>query len=166
MPLGTLPDIPSNSRLLIDANILIYAAGGQSRQCMQLLDRCAREEVRGITTLEVLSEVCHRLMLAEALAAGAIQRATAAALRQRRGAIADLRHYWSFIGCVFDIGLVILDLDVPRFRRAQTIRQSHRLLTNDSLLLAAAELYGISAATRDQDFEYVQWLSVFRPDDV
>lgn len=162
-----LTDIPLNSNVLIDANILIYAAGGQSRQCTQLLRRCGREDVHGVTTVEILSEVCHRLMLAEAFASGAIRRATASALRQNRAAISGLASYWAFVSQAFEIGLVILELDGPRFRRAQALRQRHRLLTNDSLLLAAAEMYRISIlATRDSDFDGVPWLSVFSPDDL
>lgn len=35
-----------------------------SAQCRTLLERCAREEVFGVTTVEVINEVTQRLMLA------------------------------------------------------------------------------------------------------
>lgn len=41
----------------------------------------SREEVYGVTTIEAINEVTHRLMLAEALAAGVIRRARAQELR-------------------------------------------------------------------------------------
>jgi hypothetical protein len=58
----------------IDENIFIYGLSGRSGQCHQLLERCLREQVTGITLFETLSEVTHRLMVAEALAKGLIGR--------------------------------------------------------------------------------------------
>lgn len=40
-------------------------------------------------------------------------------------------------------------------------------MTNDSLILAAADTYGItSLATRDDDFDDVAWLTVYKPGDI
>jgi predicted nucleic acid-binding protein len=162
-----LLEVPADSRILIDANIFIYAAGGESLQCSQFLERCVREEVRGVATLEILGEVCHRLMLAEAVASGAISRTAAAALRRNRGVITGLARYWSYIERTFNMNILMLALDESRFRRAQGIRQRHLLLTNDSLLLAAAEMYQIPAlATLDSDFDHVPWIRIFRPNDL
>jgi len=36
-----LEAIPAGSRVLVDANILIYARRGMSGQCRRLLERCA-----------------------------------------------------------------------------------------------------------------------------
>lgn len=44
--------------MLVNANIFIYAFMGRSRQCRQLLERCNSEEVFGVTTAEIVSEVC------------------------------------------------------------------------------------------------------------
>jgi predicted nucleic acid-binding protein len=47
------------------------------------------------------------------------------------------------------------------------MRQRHGLLTNDSLILAAADSYGIAAlATGDEDFDDVPWLTVYKPEDI
>jgi len=46
----TLDDIRPGSRILIDANILIYARRGMSAQCCRLLARCAEGEVNGVLT--------------------------------------------------------------------------------------------------------------------
>jgi len=52
-------------------------------------------------------------------------------------------------------------------RRAQVMREHYGLLTNDSLILAAADLYGINClATRDDDFDDVPWLTVYKPGDI
>jgi predicted nucleic acid-binding protein len=40
-------------------------------------------------------------------------------------------------------------------------------MTNDSLLLAAAEVFGIdSLATNDSDFDAVPWLEIYKPRDL
>ena len=40
-------------------------------------------------------------------------------------------------------------------------------MTNDSLVLAAADLFGIeSLATNDADFDGIPWLTIYRPSDL
>jgi predicted nucleic acid-binding protein len=40
-------------------------------------------------------------------------------------------------------------------------------MTNDSLLLAAADVFGIAAlVTNDSDFDAVPWITIYRPTDV
>jgi predicted nucleic acid-binding protein len=167
MPVGSLEGLAAGSQVLIDANIFIYAANRRSRHCVDFLDRCAREEIRGATTVEVLGEVCHRLMLEEALATGVVTRAAASALRRKRQAIRSLRSYWPLVAKLLDSNLLTLDLDQSRFRRAQLMREQYGLLANDSLVLAAADTFGIDdLATDDDDFEHVEWLTVHKPGDI
>jgi predicted nucleic acid-binding protein len=123
--------------------------------------------VRGVTTFDALAEVNHRPMLEEAVAAGLVQRAASAQLRRAYRSIAGLTEYWPLLTRFLDMGLVLLELDEPRFRHAQLMRERHGLLTNDSLLLAAADSYGITnLATRDDDFDDVEWLTVYKPGDI
>ena len=72
--MATLPlrSLPNASRVFLDANVLIYAAGGTSRECRQLLLRCSRDEIYRVCLYEVLNEATHRLMLLEARAKGLI----------------------------------------------------------------------------------------------
>ena len=74
MPAELIENLPAGTHVFIDANIFIYAFLGHSNQCRDLLGRCATEQVLGITTLEVVNEVTHRMMLAEALGTGVIKR--------------------------------------------------------------------------------------------
>ena len=167
MAVKALTEVPADSRVVVDANIFIYAANRTSNQCAEFLERCAREDLRGITTFEALAEVNHRLMLEEALAAGIIERATAGRLRKSRRSIPTLREYWPSLTRLFEMNLIVLDLDEQRFRHAQAMRERHGLLTNDSLVLAAAQSYGVTnLATRDEDFDAVPWLTVYKPSDV
>ncbi len=163
-PLGQLP---AGSPVVVDANIFVYSANATSNECAELLERCARREVRGVTTFEALAEVSHRLMLEDALASGVIQRGNASNLRRLRKSIPNLRGFWPSVEKIFSMNLMILELDELRFRRAQVMRERHGLLTNDSLILAAADSYGITClATRDDDFDDVPWLTVYKPGDI
>jgi predicted nucleic acid-binding protein len=74
MPVERIENLPAGARLFLDANIFVYAFLGHSNQCRELLRRCAAEQVLGITTLDVVNEVTHRMMLAEALGSGVIKR--------------------------------------------------------------------------------------------
>lgn len=159
--------LPGGAAVLVDANIFIYAFIRHSDQCRQLLERCKSEEVFGITTAEIVSEVCHRLMLVEAVDAGLITKPSAAELRAKRPEIQRLARYWTLTSQIFKLNIPVLALDDRRLRRAQQVRTTYGLLTNDSLIVAAAHEYGISSlASRDDDFDRVQGLTVYKPADL
>jgi predicted nucleic acid-binding protein len=47
------------------------------------------------------------------------------------------------------------------------MRSRYGVLTNDSLILAAMNEYGIGClATRDRDFDHVAQLTVYKPTDI
>src|SRR5712691_6969369 len=83
MPVDQIENLPVGSDVVIDANIFIYALNNQSPLCTAFLQRCASEDLLGVTTVEVINEVTHRLMLGEALAKGFIQKATASDLKKK-----------------------------------------------------------------------------------
>ena len=74
MPVVPLAGLPAGTLVLIDANIFVYAFRELSTECERFLERCRAQQVFGATTLEVVNDVCHRLMLAEALDEGVIGR--------------------------------------------------------------------------------------------
>lgn len=167
MPIHPLPELPRGARVCIDADIFVYALTGGSRQCLQLLEQCARMEVAAISLFATLNETTHRLMLAEALSSGLITRESAASLRRHPAAIVGLSRYWEQIQILLDLGLVLLPLEVGILTEAHRLRRSHGLLTNDSVLLATMQSAGVIAlATADRDFERIPGIHVYRPDDI
>jgi predicted nucleic acid-binding protein len=166
MPVEPLASLPRGEEILIDANVLVYAIGQRSGQCRDLLTRCTSGEVSGYTTVEILGDVCHRLMLAEAAGLGLIGRPNAANLQGKPHVVRRLSAYWSHVEGVSG-KLAVLPLDEHRFRRAHGLRTAHGLMTNDSLVLAAANVFGIGAlATNDSDFDAVPWITVYKPSDL
>jgi predicted nucleic acid-binding protein len=162
-----LSALVTGSPVLIDANIFIYAAIKRSEQCTRLIQRCRDDELLGVTTAEIVSEVCHRLMLSEAAATGLISRESASDLRPKHDVIRKLTRYWAQTVRIFDSNLLVLALDEARHHSAYRIRARYGLLTNDSLIAAAALDYGISClASRDSDFDRIAELTVYQPSDV
>jgi predicted nucleic acid-binding protein len=167
MPVDRIENLPAGTHLFLDANIFIYALLGSSSQCRDLLSRCAMEQVFGITTLDVVNEVTHRMMLAEALGSGVIKRDSVRELRGKWREITKLTEYWAQTAGIFGLNILILASDEVRLHRAQTMRTRHGLLTNDSLILAAMDEYGIGRlASRDDDFDHVSGLTVYKPTDI
>jgi predicted nucleic acid-binding protein len=106
-------------------------------------------------------------MLAEAVAKGALPRPSAASLKRKPQVVRRLEQYWSRVVAIFDLNIIVLPLDEARIRRAHEIRAIYGLLTNDSLLVAAALEFEIdSIATRDDDFDRVAQLRIYKPSDV
>ena len=162
-----LPALPSGTLVFVDANIFIYGLLGETRQCADLLERCRKEEVAGVTTTEVVGEVCHRLMVKEAMDLGLISRPAASALKSKHDVIRGLRKYWELTVRIFQWNVVVLGSNEARHRVAQRIRSEHGLLTNDSLIAAACLDGDIrSLATRDADFDVIPELTVYRPSDL
>lgn len=167
MPIDRLANLPAGADVFIDANIFIYSFGGQSGECRELLRRCATENVFGITTFEVINEVTHRLMLAEAVAKGIVTRQNAASLKGKWRDVAGLNDYWSLTSRVFELNIFITGADEANLHRAQTVRTRHGLLTTDSLILAAMDELGIDClARRDGDFDHISSLNIYKPTDV
>jgi predicted nucleic acid-binding protein len=167
VPIAPLRDLSSGTVAVIDANIFIYALRRLSPQCQNLLERCRAQEVFGVTTLEVINEVSHRLMLAEAVEEAIISRPVATLLAGRHDSIARLQRYWTLTAQIFQMNLAVIPLDEPRVRRAQAVRASYGLLTMDSLLVAAAEDNGTTSfVTLDSDFDDISALTVYKPTDL
>jgi predicted nucleic acid-binding protein len=111
--------------------------------------------------------VTHRMMLAEALGSGVIKRDRVRDLRGKWREVAKLTEYWTQTSAIFGLNILVLPTDEARLRRAQTIRTRHGLLTNDSLIVAVMEEFEIqSLATRDDDFDHVSELTVYKPTDI
>lgn len=107
------------------------------------------------------------MMVADALGSGVIKRDSVRDLRGKWRQVAKLTEYWTQTSAIFGLNILVLTTDEARLHRAQTIRARHGLLTNDSLIVAAMQEFGIhSLATRDNDFDHVSELTVYKPTDI
>ena len=167
MPADVLPSIPQGADVFLDANIFVYAFGGMSAECEAVLARCARQDVFGVTSFEVVNEVTHRLMVAEAFQKGLIAKPRSDDLRRRPAVVQGLTDYWMQVSQIFRMNLVIVSAEETILRRAQGVRAAYGLLTLDSVLAATMEEYSLTRlASHDHDFERIGGLVVYHPSDI
>jgi predicted nucleic acid-binding protein len=167
MPPQSLLSLTSGTDVFIDANILIYGLTGQSAQCRAFLDRCAREELVGISLIEIVNEATHRFMLAEAFAKGIITKESASHLRKQFKQLSSLNVYWTNTERILNLNILLQATNEIIIHGAQPERVAAGLLTNDSMIVSCMRDFGIRAlATNDGDFERVIGITVYKPDDI
>lgn len=164
----TLDRVPPASRIFLDSTIFIYHATGASPQCRALLERCEVGEVAGVTSVVVLAEVAHRLMMIEAVAIGLVPgKDVVKKLRARPDLVRRLHVYQEQIERIPLMGVDIIPLEVGTLLRSADIRREYGLLVNDSLVVATARGAGIGhLASADPDFGRVKDLELYRPGDL
>jgi predicted nucleic acid-binding protein len=163
----TLDDIPAGTAVLLDANILIYARRSASVQSQRLLVRCAAREIRGFITAIAVAEFCHRRMMQESQSLGLVGANPARALGQNPALLGQISQYRLDVEDLLAGDLTILPLDAADVALALDLQRQHRLLTNDSLHLAAALRANLPAlATNDHCFDQVNTMTIYKPDDV
>lgn len=164
----TLDRIPDGGRVFLDSTIFIYHATGVSAACRVLLERCEAAEVAGVTSVTVLAEVAHRLMLIEAVAAGLVSgKDVVKKLRARPDVVRKLHVYQEQVERIPLMGVQVVPVELGAFLRSAEVRREHGLLVNDSLVVAAAREAGIeSVASADSDFRRVKALTVYEPGDL
>lgn len=162
-----LDDLRNGTRVLVDANVLLYGQRRASRQAVALLQRCASGAIEGVITTVILAEFSHRRMIQEAQAQGLVGSNPARALGERREILSQLSAYAEEVRDLVGGGLVVEPVLPEDFHLALEFQKNYFLLTNDSLNLAVARRLGIiDVATADKGFDSSQGFIVYRPTDV
>ena len=163
-----LNDIVTDEPVLVDANILLYAIRNESPQCQRFLTRCALGEIIGILPMHVLSEIMHRLMIAEARENGWITGANPAKqLASKPERIRLLTRYEKHVRDILVSGLRFEHTEREDFLEAFAIQHSVGLLTNDAIFAAIAKRLRIQTfVSADASLARVEGMILYRPDDV
>jgi predicted nucleic acid-binding protein len=163
-----LSDIRSGSEIFIDANIFIYHFTGVSNECSEFLSWCEQGDIHGITSVNVILEVLHRLMMIEA-----VRKKLAASpnivkkLQKQPAKIKLLNEYFINTKKILDIGIEVNPISMETVLISQSARLSHGLMVNDSLIIASMQESGInSLATNDKKLVEIEGLFVYTPSDV
>lgn len=168
MASSTLDAVPLGSEIFVDAPIFIYHFTGTSQSCRDFLRRCENGEVRGTTSVVTLAEVTHRLMTIEAVHRGLVSPGNVVGkLRRRPMIVRELHVYREQAEKIPLMGIRIVSLDLQTLLRAGELRTEIGLLTNDSL--AAATMLDLNlarVATADADFQQVEGMELYRPEDL
>jgi len=164
----SLRDIPAGGDVFIDANIFIYHFTGNSLECTDFLSRCEEGELKGATSSLVLAEVLHRLMLAEASFKRLLKGPKMAEkIRRKPEIVSRLMEYSAASQAVHGMKIKVCSLTEEIVLTSQDIRFKYGLMVNDSLIAATMRDEGfLELATNDDGFSRVDWIRVYKPDDL
>ena len=163
-----LNDIKVEETVFIDANIFIYHFTGVSEESTLFLKRCEEGELTGFTGINILIEVLHRLMMIEAVTKGFVKPGNVLKkLKKKPVIVKKLSDYQTNTLSIMDIGIELIPLSEDKIMSSWQFRKKYGLLVNDSLTTAMMDLEGIiNLATMDKDFERVEGVRVYSPQDV
>lgn len=161
-------DAPDHSEVFVDANIFVYHFSGPTEytdSCTQFLQRIEEASLSGLTSVLILAETLHRLMIIEAATTLHIE--PKQVLRHLKAHPLDVRKLTEHLTVVEKIqafGVKILSLDIDDVLSSNAIKKECGLLTNDAINLALMRRHHIKhIATNDPDFGRVGDLVVWKP---
>ena len=163
-----LEEIEPRSEVFIDANIFIYHFTGVSEECSNFLTRCEEGELSGLTSVNVLLEVLHRLMIVEAVKKKLIKPPRPLQkLKEKPEKICQLRDYFTNTLAILDMGIKVYPIVPELLKSSQIIRVQYGLLVNDSLIGAIMQEEGIQKlATNDDGFSKIDWIKLYKSTDL
>lgn len=163
-----LCEIPASTKVFIDANIFVFSACDREGESSQFLKKCLAEEVQGFTSVSVLAETLHRLMILEAIEKKLVsQNKPLQKIKKNLDLITKLTKYIEDVEKIFRMGITVMDLSKDMVLESKKIRLEKGLMTNDSLIYTTMiqnEIYNI--ATFDKDFDRIDTITVYKPTDI
>jgi len=164
----TLADIDEGSRVFVDANVFVYHFVGASSECTALLGRCETGEVQGSTSALVLAEVCHRLMMVEAVERRLVSAGNVARkLTRRPDVIRQLATHEASVQAIPAMGIEIVEVTEATMLLGLRYQRRYGLLTNDSLIVASMQQQGVRRlATADRRLAIVDEVEIRVPTDL
>lgn len=163
-----LTQIEDGARIILDANIFIYANKNQSSECSDLLLRCSLNKVNGYITTHVLAEIMHVLMVSEARETYEIfAKNTVKQLSEKKEKVRGFYKYADHISSILKSGITVEEIKSSDFTSVLHIQRQYGLLTNDALIVAAAQRLGIRAiASADKCFSDIYGIEHYIPGDL
>jgi predicted nucleic acid-binding protein len=171
-----MPDLmllPNIMRVFVDTNIFDLHYRGKSASCTAFIERIAQGEITAYVNIHVLSDLLHKLMLAEAYAKGLIASRSAQKLKtcfaRDRTLATTLADYQTHFENTLAIGLNVFNINQRLLITTKMERMSYGLLTGDSLHLGTMNREKVplkDIATHDGDFSHISGLTVWTPMDV
>lgn len=162
-----LAALPSGTRIFIDANIFIYhfTQTPLTAACAAFLQRVEAGDLHGITSIVVLAEVAHRLMILEAIRTlGFSSRTAVKKLKENVDLVRQLSHYKVATTRIPSFNVAVEPVSFIHLETAQELSTRHGLLTNDSLTAAMVQTLAVTdVASNDPDLAVVPGLTVWRP---
>jgi predicted nucleic acid-binding protein len=136
-----------------------------SEPCTAFLERAASGDLEVFTSLHVLAEAIHKVMVAEAEQAFGRTRAGLVGWLQRNShRIAELSHFQRAATHLAAMRLHVLPADASDLVQASVLSAQCGLLTNDALVVAIMRRHSLAnLVTNDDDFDDVTGLTIWKP---
>ena len=164
----TLADVEEGAALFVDADVFVYHFVGASPDCTRLLQRCEVGTIEGSTSALVLAEVCHRLMMIEAVERRLVTPGSVAQkLARRPDVIRRLAFHDVSLQAIPAMGIEIVGLTEATIRLGLRHQTRYGLMTNDSLIVATMQQRGVRLlATADRRLAKVDEVEIRVPGDL
>lgn len=164
----SLRTIPSATEVFIDANIFVYHFSGPTEltpACSVFLRRIEDRDLMGFTSLTVVAEVLHRLMIIEATEMLQVEaKRVVRYLKEHPTEVRKLTKHLAVPEKIHTMGVHILAPTLDDLLASQEFKITFGFLTNDAINLAVMKRHHLThIATNDPDFERVGYLKVWRP---
>ena len=130
-----------------------------------MLERIARQELRGFTSTHVLGDVLHRVMTLEGISQfGWPAKGSAQRLRQHPAEVQKLSRFQQTVSEITQVGIQVLPVDLPDMDSAAALCLQYGLLVGDALIVAMMQHHGLThLASLDADFDRVPGLTRYAP---
>ena len=163
-----LDEIKTGSEVFIDANIFIYHFTGVSDECSDFLNRCEQGDLSALTSVNVILEVLHRLMMVEAVKKKMVKPPNIVKkLSKDPSKVKKLNEYFVNTQKISEMGIEIKPVSMETIIKSQMVRLGYGLMVNDSVIAASMQEEGIKLlATNDTGFEKIDEILVCSPGDV
>lgn len=163
-----LSNLANDSLVCVDANILAYhfnKTAGLSEVSSAFLERGFRDEITIVTSPQVVSDVIHRSMLAEAEKEFQPESKNLANyLKTHPHIVRQLKDNLDIPSLLARLKVNILPLTHVHLHAAKRFRQEYGIMANDSLILGLMRVEKIRhLATNDRDFRQVKGIMVWEP---
>ncbi len=173
MPVEDLATVALHSNIFVDTIIFDLHFKSRSIACSALMRRIALGEVNAYVNTQVLSDLLHKSMCAEAFKKSLITSANHQKLkklfvRDRTSAL-QLTDYQQQVEDVLTFGVKVLRISRKTIIESKHERSSYVLMTGDSLHIHTMTNHSVpltNIVTDDGDFAHIASLTVWQPQDV
>ncbi len=163
-----LYEIEAGSKIFIDANIFVYHFSKGSvfnKSCTDFLYRVETSQIHGFTSVGIIMEVSHRLMIVEASSVLDVEiKNLPKYLKQHPDIVKQLTKHLTVPQKISELNIGIVQTNLKIIEESQQMKTKYGFLSNDALTLKIMEEAGIFIlASNDSDFNRVEWLKLYLP---
>jgi len=164
-----LSDLEDGSSVFIDANILIYHFSKGSKlnpASSKFLERIEEGKINGFTSVAIIQEVAHRMMIVEAasILPEIKVKDLVRYLKAHPDIVKKLATHENIPTRIALFNLDVLSPNLETLERSQQMKRRYGFLSNDALTLQIMEDLKINnLASNDSDFERVNFIKLHKP---